>query len=89
MEWYNNVTHKIIDNKVRQNTAIYLKPVESSQDIVVRTVVGDRFDLLAQQYYGDPGLWWYIAKANSMTFNALDPGLEIIIPIDINNAKSI
>lgn len=33
-------------------------------------VAGDRLDLLAQQYYGDPLLSWRIADAN----RALDPG---------------
>lgn len=36
----------------------------SVNDIYVITTIGDRFDLLAQQYYGDPSLWWIISIAN-------------------------
>jgi len=36
----------------------------SVNDIYVITTIGDRFDLLAQQYYGDSSLWWIISIAN-------------------------
>jgi phage tail protein X len=36
----------------------------SVNDIYVITTIGDRFDLLANQYYGDPSLWWIISIAN-------------------------
>jgi hypothetical protein len=36
----------------------------SVNDIYVITTIGDRFDLLAQQYYGDSSLWWVISCAN-------------------------
>jgi len=36
----------------------------SVDDIYVETTIGDRFDLLALQYYGDPSLWWVISVAN-------------------------
>jgi hypothetical protein len=38
----------------------------SVNDIYVITTIGDRFDLLAQQYYGDPSLWWIISIANEI-----------------------
>jgi hypothetical protein len=34
------------------------------QDIYVYTTKGDRYDLLAQSYYGDSSLWWIIALCN-------------------------
>jgi len=36
----------------------------SINDIYVETTIGDRFDLLSLQYYGDPSLWWIISIAN-------------------------
>jgi len=36
----------------------------SFNDIYVISAEGDRFDLLANQYYGDPSLWWVISIAN-------------------------
>lgn len=37
----------------------------SSTDTYVITVDGDRFDTLANQYYGNPSMWWVIAIANT------------------------
>jgi len=48
----------------------------SSNDIYVITTIGDRFDLLANQYYNDPSLWWIISIANSTL-----PQGSIFIPI--------
>jgi hypothetical protein len=52
-------------------------------DIYVYTTVGDRFDSLAQTYYGDSSLWWVISRANpSQTSDSLIPnkGEQIRIP---------
>jgi hypothetical protein len=35
-----------------------------SSDIYVYTTKGDRFDILALNYYGDSSLWWIINRAN-------------------------
>jgi hypothetical protein len=48
----------------------------SANDIYVITTIGDRFDLLANQYYNDPSLWWIISIANSTL-----PQNSIFIPI--------
>ncbi len=55
----------------------------NENDIYVITTVGDRFDLLAQQYYGDSSLWWVISIANEeLKQNSLvpPPGGQIRIP---------
>jgi hypothetical protein len=52
-------------------------------DIYVYTNSGDRYDLLAQTYYGNSSLWWIIARANStQTTDSLIPiiGDQIRIP---------
>ena len=58
----------------------------SSNDIYVTTIIGDRLDLLAQQFYKDIDLWWIISSANMNKIRrdsfALDPGIEIRIPYD-------
>jgi hypothetical protein len=48
---------------------------------------GERFDSLAQKYYGDSNLWWIIAKANNMSDGSigLDPEKRIRIPIEIQS----
>lgn len=54
-------------------------------DVAVHTVsAGERPDLLAQRYYGDPGQWWRIADANPVFDPAElteEPGTEIDIPL--------
>lgn len=59
-----------------------------STDIYVVTTIGDRFDLLAQQYYKDSSLWWIISIANeTLSQNSLyiPTGTQIRIPTDISN----
>ena len=49
---------------------------------------GDRFDQLAQQYYGDSSLWWVISIANN-SFNQgsyfVTPGVQLRIPSQIGS----
>ena len=61
-------------------TTIYSSIPESDNDIWVITQQGDRLDILAHQFYGDVTLWWYIAKANNLTFMTLPTGTSLRIP---------
>ena len=36
-----------------------------TSNVYIITGDGDRFDILAQQYYGDPTLYWIISIANT------------------------
>lgn len=59
----------------------------SANDIYVITTIGDRFDLLANQYYNDPSLWWIISIANStLSQNSIfiPIGTQIRIPTNIS-----
>tara|TARA_B100000287_G_C19978904_1_gene521652 strand:+ start:61 stop:378 length:318 start_codon:yes stop_codon:yes gene_type:complete len=53
-------------------------------DIYVTTTVGDRLDLLANQFYKNTELWWVIAMANMDIIQrdsfAVKSGIEIRIP---------
>jgi hypothetical protein len=53
---------------------------EVDSDIYVISQYGDRLDHLAQQYYGNVNLWWYIAKANGLSFMTMPPGTKLRIP---------
>lgn len=60
----------------------------SENDIWVITTIGDRYDLLAQQFYGDKSLWWLIPLANNnINKNSLYPpvGIQLRIPSDVND----
>jgi phage tail protein X len=60
----------------------------SVNDIYVITQGKDRYDLLANQYYGDKTLWWVIAIANpSITYGTLTlpEGVQLRIPVNISD----
>ncbi len=55
-------------------------------DVYVITAQGDRYDLLAQQYYNDVSLWWVIPIANvDLLFDSIfiPEGTQLRIPINI------
>ena len=58
----------------------------NEEDIYVYSTIGDRFDILAQQYYEDSTLWWIISTANSeLPQNSyyIPEGTQIRIPQNI------
>lgn len=67
---------------------IYPEIEVSEQDDYVITVLGDRLDLLAFDFYGDSSLWWIIASANSLPGDSLylEPGAQIRIPFNVAEA---
>tara|TARA_B100000700_G_C14958530_1_gene815206 strand:+ start:863 stop:1132 length:270 start_codon:yes stop_codon:yes gene_type:complete len=85
MSRYRDTKHKKKNGRLVKSTTIYRKVPKSSEDIMVMTTEGDRFDLLASQYYNDPSLWWVIAKANGRSFNTIESGVIIRIPANIDN----
>ena len=70
-------------------TTIYSSIPESDSDIYVITQDGDRLDLIANQFYGNSTLWWYIAKANHLSFMTLEPGMRLRIPATTKYATII
>jgi phage tail protein X len=83
-----NRYQQIPKEKVRGNlvyrTSRYPEVPLSENDIYVYTTQGDRFDILAQQYYNDSSLWWVISIANNNIFNqnslVIPEGIQIRIP---------
>lgn len=56
-------------------------------DIYVYSTIGDRFDILALQYYNDPTLWWVLSIANAnLTQDSyyIPEGSQIRIPANIS-----
>ena len=75
-----------------QGTTKYPDIPLSFNDIYVYTDEGDRFDILAQQYYQDSSLWWLISAANpQLTQMSMYPplGIQIRIPMNVGNAISL
>jgi hypothetical protein len=67
---------------------VYPEIPPSNNDDYVVTVLGDRLDLLAFDFYGDSNLWWVIASANSLPGDSLvvEPGTQLRIPSNLMGA---
>ena len=74
-------------NQISYRTSIYKEVPESNNDIYVITQTGDRLDHLAQQFYGDQSLWWFIANANNLSTMNIPAGTSLRIPNNIEFAK--
>jgi len=83
MNRYINIPQTKIKGKLVYKTVRYPEVPLSSEDIYVYTQQGDRFDVLAKQYYQDSSLWWVIAISNpQITLGSLliPSGLQLRIP---------
>ena len=84
MNRYLNIPKTKIDGKLVYVTSRYPEVPITSDDIYVYSVQGDRFDVLALQYYKDSSLWWIISIANAdkLPQNSLviPEGMQIRIP---------
>ncbi len=69
------------------NTTIYAKVPEKNNDLYVIATEGDRCDNLANQFYNDASLWWYIAKANNISTMNIPAGTSLRIPNSIEYAR--
>ena len=65
MNRYQQIPKEKIQGKLVYKTSRYPEVPLSENDIYVITTQGDRFDILAQQYYNDSSLWWVISIANT------------------------
>ena len=65
MNRYQNIPKIKINGNLVYQTSRYPEVQLSENDIYVYTTQGDRFDVLAQQYYKDSSLWWVISIANT------------------------
>ena len=62
---YQSIPKTKYEGKTVYKTSRYPEVPLSENDIYVISTQGDRFDVLAQQYYGDSSLWWVISIANT------------------------
>jgi len=97
MNRYQNITIKKNSDQSSQfySNNIYPDIPITDTDNYVITTLGDRLDLLANNFYSDSTLWWIISSANSLPGDTLYPptGMQLRIPTDItpilNRYKSI
>jgi hypothetical protein len=84
---YENIEIKRLNgnrNRYYSNNVYPSIPVSAEDDYVI-AVLGDRMDLIAFDFYGDPSLWWIIASANALPGDSLylEPGMQIRIPFNV------
>jgi len=59
---------------------------ESAEDYYLISTMGDRFDILAQEYYNDSKLWYILAAANPTVRRDtlfIKPGIQIRVPLPL------
>jgi len=82
-------TTKTPAGKTIYQTVKYPEVPLNPNDIYVIANKGDRFDILADQYYNDSSLWWVISTANNNVVQSslyLPEGTQIRIPADVTSA---
>lgn len=60
---------------------------EKNSDILLIATNGDRCDLISQEYYGTPELWWFIASVNNLKGNNIEAGTQLRVPVSTEQAK--
>ena len=87
MSRYKGTTKQIKNNKSSYSTTIYKKVEEKNTDSYFIATQGDRCDVLANRFYGDSTLWWFIAKVNNLTTNNIPAGTSLRIPATTEDAE--
>jgi nucleoid-associated protein YgaU len=82
---YTNINKK--NKKKYYETTIYKKVEEKNSDSYFIAQEGDRCDNLANRFYGDSTLWWFIANINNLTTNNIPAGTSLRIPATTIDAQ--
>ena len=85
MARYENTSKKTKNKKRSYNTTIYKKVEEKNNDMYFIAQAGDRCDNLANRFYGDAKLWWFIARVNHLKTMNLEAGVSLRIPLSPQN----
>lgn len=88
MNRYIKIPQTTYNNKRAYRTVRYPEIPLNENDTYVISQAGDRYDLLADQYYGDSTLWWVISIANeNLAQNSLfiPEGQQIRIPSNLDS----
>ncbi len=88
MSRYDSIQKVTPKETLRLLTTSYPRIPFTSDDFYVITTGGDRFDLLANEYYGNSDYWWVIAVANphvSRKNFVINQGVQLRIPVNIED----
>ena len=87
MARYKDTIKKIKNKKGYYTTTIYKNVEEKNSDSYFIATEGDRCDTLANRFYGNSSLWWFIARVNNLTTNNIPAGTSIRIPANTQDAE--
>tara|TARA_B100001778_G_C18472741_1_gene576604 strand:- start:15 stop:284 length:270 start_codon:yes stop_codon:yes gene_type:complete len=87
MSRYDNISKIKTNKKVSIGTSYLPKFEEKNSDILLIATEGDRCDLIAQEYYGTPELWWFVASVNNLKSNNIEAGTQLRVPVSTEQAK--
>jgi len=87
MARYENTKKPRKNKKSYYATTIYKKVEEKNSDSYFIAQEGDRCDTLANRFYGNSSLWWFIARTNNLTTNNIPAGTSIRIPATTEDAQ--
>tara|TARA_R110000822_G_scaffold67351_2_gene164065 strand:- start:2910 stop:3206 length:297 start_codon:yes stop_codon:yes gene_type:complete len=88
MNRYSKIPQTNYNKKRAYRTVRYPEIPLDENDTYVISQAGDRFDMLADQYYGDSTLWWVISIANEnfqQNSMVVPEGQQVRIPTGISN----
>ena len=74
-------------NKLAYGVTIYNKVPERNDDMYFISQHGDRCDNLANRFYSDSSLWWFIARVNNLKTMNIPAGTSLRIPVSTKYAK--
>ena len=86
MARYDNIDKIKDENITRIGTSYLPKVKEQNSAVLLIATEGDRCDHLAQEYYGDVNLWWYIASVNNLKSNNIEAGTQLRVPVSTEQA---
>ena len=70
MNRYSKINRISIKEENRTGNALITSQLpdveENNSDLLLIATAGDKCDSLAQQYYGDSSMWWFIASINNL-----------------------
>lgn len=83
MKRYSVIPYRKVEDITVTSTSIYPEVAPSEEDYYIVTSMGDRFDILAKQFYDNQSYWWIIASANPNVRRDtlyITPGVQLRIP---------
>ena len=89
MSRYNNVKkvkNRKRDDKIYYKTTLYKEVPKRDDDMYFIAQEGDRCDNLAQRFYGNSNLWWFVARVNNLKTNNIPTGTSLRVPITAKDA---